>query len=61
MRRCLEANGLECMSIYVDASYATNMDKKGHNGDLISLGKGIIYSESSKQKINTKSSTESEV
>lgn len=44
MKRVLGANGLERMSTYVDASYATHMDTK-----------------SSKQKINTKRSTESEV
>ena len=34
---------------------------KGHTGDVMSYGLGIIHTQSSKQKLNTKSSTESEV
>uniref|UniRef100_A0A7S2RES4 Reverse transcriptase Ty1/copia-type domain-containing protein n=1 Tax=Eucampia antarctica TaxID=49252 RepID=A0A7S2RES4_9STRA len=61
LKRVLVNNGLHCMSTYVDASYTTHMDMKGHTGGLISLGKGTIHTKSSNQKINTKSSTESEV
>ena len=53
--------GLECLSTYVDTYYAIHMDMKGHTGGLVSLGRGIIYNKSSKQKINTKSLMESEV
>ena len=34
---------------------------KGHTSGLVSLGRGTIHNKLSKQKINTKSSTESEV
>ena len=34
---------------------------RGHTGGAISMGYGIIHGKSSKQKINTKSSTESEL
>ena len=34
---------------------------KSHTGGVMSLGKGAIYSCSTKQKLNTKSSTESEL
>ena len=34
---------------------------KSHTGGTLSLGKGTIYSTSKKQKLNTKSSTESEL
>ena len=37
------------------------MDCKGHTGAMMSLGKGATLSYSAKQKINTKSSTESEL
>lgn len=47
--------------IYVDASYETHTDMKGHTGGLMSLGHGVIHTKSSKQKLNTKSSTESEL
>ena len=34
---------------------------KSHTGGVMLLGKGVIYSCSTKQKLNTKSSTESEL
>ena len=34
---------------------------KGHTGGAMSMGTGLIHSKSSKQKLNTKSSTETEV
>ena len=46
---------------YVDASYGVHMDMRSHTGIAISLGKGVIYCKSSTQKLNTKSSTESEL
>ncbi|MEL7196301.1 MAG: reverse transcriptase domain-containing protein [Bacteroidota bacterium] len=45
----------------VDAAYGVHPDMKGHTGSEISVGNGSVYSSSSKQKINTKSSTESEL
>ena len=45
----------------VDASYAVHPDMKGHTGATMTLGKGAITSLSNKQKINTRSSTESEL
>lgn len=46
---------------YIDASYAVHPDFRSHSGVCISLGKGPIFVGSSKQKINTKSSTEAEI
>eukprot|EP00975_Prorocentrum_lima_P005592 1214074-Prorocentrum_lima.AAC.1 len=46
---------------FIDASYAINNDGKGQTGVVISVGKGAIYSRSSKQKIVAKSSTEAEL
>ena len=43
---------------WVDASYAVHPDMKSHTGACMSLGKGSIYSSSTRQKLNTKSSTE---
>ena len=43
------------------ASYETHHDKKGHTGGLISGGFGILHHKSSKQELNTKSLTETEV
>lgn len=61
LKRTIGTNGLDTMRTYVDGSYAVHMDMKGHTGGLISLGKGIVHSKSTKQKLNTKSSTETEL
>ena len=45
----------------VDASFAIHMDMKSHTGAVLTLGQGAILSFSSKQKINTRSSTEVEL
>ena len=46
---------------WVDASYAVHEDMKGHTGATLSLGKGVIYSGSWKQRLVSRSSTESEL
>ena len=46
---------------YVDASFATHPDMKSHTGGVFTLGRGITHHKSSKQKLNTKSSTEAEI
>jgi hypothetical protein len=45
----------------VDASFAVHMDMRSHTGMALTLGRGALISGSYKQKINTKSSTESEL
>jgi hypothetical protein len=49
------------MTWSVDASFAIHNDMQSHTGALLSLGQGALMSMSSKQKINTKSSTEAEL
>jgi len=46
---------------YIDASYAIHYDCKSHTGGLILLGGSTIYTQSSKQSLNAKSSTEAEI
>ena len=46
---------------YVDASYVIHDDCKGHSGALVTLGQCTITSFSCKQKLNAKSSTETEL
>ena len=46
---------------WVDASYAVHPDMKSHTGGLLSFGTGGLVCKSSKQKLNTKSSTEAEL
>jgi hypothetical protein len=57
----LRADSLNIVKWWVDASYATHGDCKGHTGATMSMGKGSITVISKKQKINTRSSTEAEL
>jgi hypothetical protein len=57
----LSANSLHNVRWWVDASYAVHPDMKSHTGGAMSLGTGVIYGTSKRQKLNTKSSTESEI
>jgi hypothetical protein len=57
----LEADHTHIMKWWVDASYAVHPDMKSHTGGVLSLGKGAVYATSTRQKINTKSSTEAEL
>ena len=46
---------------WIDAAHAVHSNMCSHTGGAISMGYGVLHTKSSKQKINTKSSTESEV
>ena len=46
---------------WIDASYAVHPDMRGHTGATMSMGNGSVFSGSWKQKLVTRSSTESEV
>ena len=54
-------NGIPELSCHIDSSYGTHRDGKSQTGSSTSLGKGSIESNSSKQKVNTKSAHESEI
>ena len=45
----------------MDASYAVHPNMRGHTGATMTLGKCSIFSLSTKQKLNAKSSTEAEL
>ena len=49
------------MCWYIDAAFAVHPDMKSHTGMVFTLGKGAIISGSSKQKTNSRSSTEAEL
>ena len=57
----LQANDDSIVQWWIDASYAVHEDMKGHIGATLSLGKGVIYSGSWKQRLVACSSTESEL
>jgi len=57
----LGMDSVECLKTWVDASYAVHPDMKSHTGGCMSFGLGVLMAMSTKQKLNTKSSTEAEV
>jgi hypothetical protein len=57
----LRADNLNIIKWWVDASYACHGDCRGHTGAIMSLGKSSVSSMSKKQKINTRSSTGSDL
>jgi len=57
----LSADQLGTLTTWVNASYAVHQDMKSHTGACQSLGRGVFHACSIKQKLNTKSSTETEL
>jgi hypothetical protein len=57
----LEANDVQIVKWWVDASYGVHPDMCSHTGSTMSLGKGSTFSTSTRQKLNTKSSTEAKL
>jgi hypothetical protein len=57
----LEAGNLQVIKWWVDASYAVHDDMKSHTGGMMTMGKGVVYATSTRQKLNTRSSTEAEL
>jgi hypothetical protein len=46
---------------YIDVAFAVHGDMKSHTGAVFTMGKGAIIGSSTKQKVNSRSSTESEL
>ena len=61
MVRTICAKNFLKMRSWADASYAIHDDMKGYTGGTTSFGRGVVNTMCSKQKLNTKSSTESEI
>ena len=57
----LEADDLKLVHWWIDGAFATHHDMRSHTGGAMSLGKGVIYGTSTRQKLNTRSSTEAEL
>ena len=57
----LGANNDGLLMWYVDASFAVHPNMQGHTGGGLTMGRGFPISTSTKQKLNTRSSTESEL
>ena len=57
----LGSDGTGNMVWSINASFAVHIDMKSHTGHCLTLGTGSPISGSSRQKVNTRSSTESEL
>ena len=57
----LEADDSQSTEWWINAAFAVYPDYKSHTGAVFSLGKGAIASISTKQKVNSRSSTEAEL
>jgi hypothetical protein len=57
----LSVNNLGVPKWFVDGSHNVHWDCKGHGGAMFTMGKGATSSYSRKQKLNMRSSTETEL
>jgi hypothetical protein len=57
----LSANGSGILKWWVDASFAVHLNMRGNSGGGLSLGHRFPIVSSTKQKLNTRSSTETEI
>jgi hypothetical protein len=57
----LGANSSGVLKWYVDASFAVHPNMRGHTGGGLTMGRGFPIVSSTKHKLNTRSSTESEL
>ena len=58
--RIHNSNDLD-LCVYCDASFAVHPNMRSHSGAVITIGGTPVFFKSTKQKLNTKSSTESEL
>ena len=57
-KRIVGADCLHRMLTMVDSAHTVQKDMRGHTGGLITFGTGVVDTKSTKQKMNTRSSTE---
>ena len=57
----LEADKFGTIRWWFDAAFAVHHNMKSHTGSVMTLGKSVVYLSSTKQKFNTKTSTEAEL
>jgi hypothetical protein len=57
----LSSDNTSIVKWWVDGSFATHPDMRGHTGAGLSLGRGFPITSSTKHKLNTRSSTEAEL
>ena len=60
-KRIIGADSLRDLHVWIDASHAIHENMRGHTGGTMSMGRRTLHSKLSKQKLNTRSTTESKV
>ena len=61
LKRILSLDSFTDMNIFVDASHACHENMHGQTGGCINMGFRVLHARSSKQGLNSKSSTETEL
>ena len=59
--RLIACDNLNSLYTWVDAAYGVWLNMQSQTGGCMSMGLGMVNCRSSKEKLNTKSSTESEI
>jgi len=57
----MEAKNLNAVEWWVDASFVVHPNMRSHTACVMMLGAGAVYASLTKQKLNTRSSTEAEL
>jgi hypothetical protein len=57
----LAADDTSVLSWYIDTLFAVHPDMRGHTGGAMTMGRGFHLDKSTKQRLNMRSSTESEI
>ena len=58
MPLALSIDTISILKTWIDTAYTLHGNITSHKGGITMMGKGALYAKSSKQKLNTKSSTE---
>ena len=61
LKLTLSVDSMSTVKRWVDASYRVHHDMRSHTGGSLSLGRETIFTKSTRQQINYKSSTETEL
>jgi len=61
LKRLISINDFGRIDIFIDASHGAHGDYRGQTGGCIKMGMGVLHGRSSKQGLNSKSSTETEL
>ena len=60
-KQIIGMDDLWSLRTWIDGSYVVHENMRGHTGGGMSLGWGLVHTKATKQKLNSKSSTETEV